>query len=308
MGNLLSFDLKNLELFVRVAALGAIGRAGAEFNLSPTNTTQRIQALETDLGVKLLNRTTRSASLTPDGEIFVEHAKRILDHAEEARQVLSNTAESASGLLQITASATFGREHIVPFIPEFLEQHPKVTLDLNLTDMVVDIVEQGFELAFRIGDLAPSSLLAQKIDSNPEWLVASPDYVARKGVPQSPADLANHACLPLGSTRTWHLTGPDGKLHQVAVNGPVTVNHGEAMSVLILKGLGIGRAALWHVGPDIKSGRLIHILPDYRISSETNIWAVRPPARIMPARVKAFLDFMQQRILETNRARYGDLL
>ncbi len=305
---LLSFDLKSLELFVRVAALGAMGRAGAEFNLSPTNATQRMQALEANLGVKLLNRTTRSVSLTPDGDVFLDHAKRIIDNAEEARQVLSNAATSASGLLRVTASATFGREHIVPFVPEFLNQHPDVTLDLNLSDMVVDIVEQGYEVAFRIGELAPSTLLAQKIDASPEWLVASPDYLEREGAPHSPADLASHACLPLGSTRSWSLIGPDGKQHQFPVSGPVTVNHGEAMSELVRAGLGIGQAALWHVGPHLLSGQLVHVMPDYKVTRETNIWAVRPPGRVMPARVKAFLDFFQQRIIKTNQDRYGALL
>lgn len=303
----MSFDLKSLELYVRVAALGAIGKAGAEFSLSPTNATQRIQALEAELGVKLLNRTTRSISLTPDGEIFVDHAKRILDDVEEARQVLSQSTTSASGLLRVTASATFGRAHIVPFLSEFLERHPDVTLDLNLTDAVVDIVEQGYELAFRIGEMAPSSLLAQKIDANPEWLVASPAYLERAGRPQSPADLADHACLPLGNQRHWQLTGADGKSHDVLATGPVTVNHGEAMSILVRAGVGIGQAALWHVGPDIQAGHLVHVLPDYRVARETNIWAVRPPGRVMPARVKAFLDFMQRRIIETNRQRYGGL-
>jgi len=302
-----SFDLKSLALYVRVAALGAIGKAGAEFSLSPTNATQRIQALEAELGVKLLNRTTRSISLTPDGEIFVDHAKRILDDVEEARQVLSQSTTSASGLLRITASATFGRAHIVPFLSEFLERHPDVTLDLNLTDAVVDIVEQGYELAFRIGEMAPSSLLAQKIDANPEWLVASPAYLERAGRPQSPADLADHACLPLGNQRHWQLTGADGKSQDVLATGPVTVNHGEAMSILVRAGVGIGQAALWHVGPDIQAGHLVHVLPDYRVARETNIWAVRPPGRVMPARVKAFLDFMQRRIIETNRQRYGGL-
>ena len=303
----MTFDLKSLDLFVRVAALGAIGKAGSEFNLSPTNATQRIQALETDIGVKLLNRTTRSISLTPDGEVFVDHAKRILDAAEEARQVLSQSAHSATGLLRVTASATFGRAHIVPFLSDFLERHPDVTLDLNLTDAVIDIVEQGYELAFRIGELAPSSLLAQKVDANPEWLVASPAYLERAGRPQKPSDLSAHACLPLGNMRHWQLTGPDGKIHDVTATGPVTVNHGEAMSVLVGAGIGIGLAALWHVGPEIRAGRLVHILPDYKVTRETNIWAVRPPGRVMPARVKAFLDFMQRRIIETNRQRYGGL-
>lgn len=130
----MGFDLKNLDLFVRVATLGAIGRAGAEFGLSPTNTTQRLQSLEADLGAKLLNRTTRAVSLTPDGEIFLDYAKRILNDAEDARSALSQTGRNVSGKVRVTASASFARSHIVPFVPCFLAQYPEVSLDLDFSD------------------------------------------------------------------------------------------------------------------------------------------------------------------------------
>lgn len=304
----MNFDLRNLHLFVRVAELGAIGKAGAEFALSSTNASQRMQALEADLDVKLLNRTTRSVSLTPDGEVFLDHARRILDDVEEARTVLSYNAKSVSGRLRVTASASFGRSHIVPFVPEFLRQHPKVTLDLNLTDAVVDIVHQGYDLAFRIGDLAPSSLLAQKIDDNPSILVASPDYLARHGRPKAPDDLKDHACIPLGDLRTWRLMAVDGVVHDVGISGPVSVNLGNAVSDWVLAGVGIGHASLWHCGADLKSGAVLRVLPDFQIFQESKIWAVRPPGRLMHARVKAFLDFMRVKIVEKNKADYGDLL
>lgn len=304
----MSFDLKNLELFVRVAALGAIGRAGAEFNLSATNASQRIKALEGELGVKLLNRTTRAVSLTPDGEILLQHARRILDDVDDARLVLSHKAKTLSGLLRVTASASLARHHIVPFVPEFLQRHPDVTLDLNLTDATLDIVDQGYDLAFRVGELAPSSLLAQKIDDNPQWLVASPAYLARAGVPRTAHDLTRHICLPMGRTRSWAVQAPDGTRHDVPVSGPVTVNLGEAFGEWALAGMGIGRATLWHVGPDLRAGRLVRVLPDHACLPATRIWAVRPPGRLMSARVKAFLGFMQARIVETNKARHGDLL
>ncbi len=305
----MSFDLKSLELFVRVAALGAIGKAGAEFNLSATNATQRIQALETDFGVKLLNRTTRSVSLTPDGELLLEHAHRILDDVEDARLVLSQHAKSVSGLLRVTASATFGKTHIVPFVPEFLAQYPEVTLDLHLSDAVIDIVDQGYDLAFRQGALPSSSLLAQKVADNPQWLVASPEYLEKAGTPETPADLVNHACLGLGRQKFWQLRNSAGKDQEVPVTGArVNVNLGEAFGEFVLAGLGVGMASLWYVGPDIASGRLVRVLPDYIVVPETNLWAVRPPNRLMPMRVKAFLDFMQSRILQTNALRYGKLV
>lgn len=304
----LNLDLKNLDLFIRVAALGAIGRAGAEFGLSATNASQRIQILETEIGVKLLHRTTRAVSLTPDGEVFLEHAKRILDDVEEARSVMSRNTKTVQGSLRVTVSASFGRSHVVPFIPEFLKLFPDVQLEINFSDTVFDIVEQGYDLAFRMGELAPSSLLAQKVDENPLVLVASPDYLERCGAPQIPTDLTKHACIPFGRTRAWKMKGRNEEVYDVPVGGRVSVNLGDAIGEWVLAGLGIGQASLWHAGPDIRAGRLIQVLPQYRVWPETKIWSVRPAGRVMPVRVRTFIDFMHDKIRQTNRDRYGDLL
>ena len=186
--------------------------------------------------------------MTPDGEIFLEHARRILDDVEEARSVLSHHAKSVSGLLRVTTSSSFGRTHVVPFVPEFLRLYPDVRLDLNLTDAIVDIVEQGYDLALRIGELAPSSLLAQRVDDNLRMLVASPDYLARAGHPETPQDLLRHSCLPLGEGRVWQLIGDDGAVHDIRVSGPVSVNLGTAVGEWVLAGMGIGQAALGIAG------------------------------------------------------------
>lgn len=304
----MNLDLKNLDLFMRVAALGAIGRAGAEFGLSATNASQRIQILETEIGAKLLHRTTRSVSLTPDGEVFLEHAKRILDDVEEVRSVMSRNMKTVQGVLRVTVSASFGRSHVVPVVPEFLKLFPDVQLEINFSDTVFDIVEQGYDLAFRMGELAPSTLLAQKVDENPLVLLASPDYLERFGTPQTPRDLTKHSCIPFGRTRVWKVKGRDDKVYEVPIGGRVCVNLGDAIGEWVLAGLGIGQASLWHAGPDIRSGRLVHVLPEYRVWPETKIWSVRPPGRVMPVRVGAFIDFMHTKIRQTNHDRYGDLL
>ena len=304
----MNLDLKNLALFLRVAAICAIGRAGEEFDLSATNASQRIQTLEAELGVKLFHRTTRAVTLTPDGQVFVEHAKRILDDVEEARNVFSGQADAVQGTLRVTASSTFARTHIVPFVPELLRLYPDLHLELDLSDTTMDIISQGYDIAFRIGELEPSSLLARKLDDNPMLLVASPDYLERAGHPHTPQDLTHHACIPFGRMRTWQLKGADGQIHEITASGPIMVNLGDAISELVLAGMGIGSAFLSHVGPDLRSGRVVPVLPDYLVWPETNIWAVRPPGRITPARVKVFLDFMQARIKQTNQARYGDYL
>jgi DNA-binding transcriptional LysR family regulator len=301
-------DLKNLALFLRVATLGAIGRAGEEFDLSTTNASQRIQALEAELGVKLFHRTTRAVTLTPDGQVLVGHAKRILDDVEEARNVFSDHAGAVQGTLRVTAPTSFGHSHITPYIPELLQRYPDLQLELDWCDTLTDIVKQGYDVAFRIGELETSSLLARRIDDNPMRIVASPDYLEREGQPQTPQELVTHNCLPFDRFRVWHFKTPDNKITQVEVSGRITLNSGDAISELVEAGIGIGMASLWHAGPSIQAGRVIPILSEYPIWPETKIWAVRPPGNLMPIRVKAFLDFMQKRIRAVNKERYGDLV
>lgn len=304
----MSFDLRNLKLFTRAAALGAIGRAGEELGLSATNASARIQALEDATQTKLFHRTTRAISLTPDGELFLVHAKRILYEVDEARSVLSKSKGAVSGKLRVTAPVTFAKTHITPFLPEFMARHPKLSINLHLTDQIIDIVEQGYDLAFRIGDLAPSSLVARKIDDNPIRLVAAPQYLERMGIPKKPDDLAQHVCFPLGSQRKWRLRGEGEDIAVVEARAPMAVNVGDAIADWVLGGHGIGMASLWHAGPDLRAGRLKPVLPSYCVVPEMKIWSVRPPGRIAPKRQRIFLEFMQERIRQTNHECYGDLI
>lgn len=301
-------DLENIELFVRAASLLAIGKAGAEFGFSNTSASMRIKSLEADLGVELFYRTTRMVSLTSDGEVFLEYAKRVLGDLEEAKSVLSGEARSLRGTLRMTAPTSFARTHIVPHVPEFLRQHPKLKLDLNQSDRNIDIVEQGYDVAFRIGDLSPSSLMSQKLDDNPIWLVASPDYLEQHGMPKEPNDLAQHITIPFGQTRSWRLRGNDGSEHEVPVSGPVTVDLADSIRSWTLMGVGISAMALWHAGPEIKTNRLVRILPSFDFLPETKIWAVRPPTRVLPLRVDAGLAFFKARIKETNETAFGTLI
>ncbi len=295
----MTFDLKSLELFVRVATLGALGRAGEEFRLSPTATTQRIQMLEADLGTKLLNRTTRAVSLTPDGELFLEHAQRVLDSVEEARAAVSTVKGQVAGELRVTTSASFGRSQIVPHIGEFLNQYPDVTLKLDLNDSIIDIVEQGYDLAIRVGMLNSSTLLARKLAPNPRLLVASPDYLEKFGVPQQPSDLKSHRCIVLGETRNWALKDEAGNITEVRVGGNFTTNFGEAVTDTTLQGIGIGLKSVWDISDHLKTRRLIRVLPSHTVSPEWQVWAVRPASRTTPPRVQAFTSFLEERFRKT---------
>ncbi|WP_306145598.1 LysR family transcriptional regulator [Roseibium sp. MMSF_3412] len=288
-------DLKSLELFVRVAALGAIGKAGAEFGLSATAATQRLQALEATIGTQLLHRTTRAVSLSTDGEIFLAHAKRILGDVEEALADIRPDPRDIKGELRIACSASFGRLHIAPHVTEFLQNHPGVSLQLAMSDSVIDIVEQGFDMAIRIGALAPSTLKARKLAVSPRCLVAAPGYLERHGVPNTLDDLKKHNCLAREDMRTWSLAAPDGTIHDVRTNGNFSSTSAEAITEAALSGLGIARKCIWEISDHLTNGTLVQVLEGHSVSPFWQVFAVRPPSRLPPARVRAFTDFLEAR-------------
>ena len=288
----MAFDPGTLKLFLRIDALGAFGRAGREIGLSATATTQRIKRLETELGVTLFNRTTRAVSLTADGKVFAAHAQRILGTIEDARSDLSNGSADIQCELRVTSSASFGRRYIAPCIAEFLQAYPQVSVRLELSDGIVDIVEHGFDLALRIGTLAPSTLIARRLADNPRILVASPVYLQRAGTPQQPADLANHNCLVLAENRHWKLRDEAGQIHDIKVQGNFSANYGEMITEAALADVGIALKSVWDIHHLLRDGSLLSLLSGYSIEPTWSLWAVRPPGQMVPARVRVFLDFL----------------
>ena len=297
----MSFDLKSLELFVRAATLGAIGKAGTEFGLSSTAASQRIQALEHAVGAQLLHRTTRTVSLSKEGEVFLAHAKRIIENVEDALTDVQHNRSAIKGELRIASSASFGRMHIAPHMAEFLELHPNLTVQLHLSDSVFDIVENGFDLAIRLGELAPSSLKARKLADCPRILVATPEYLNDHGTPSVPADLDAHRCLIRGDQRSWKLRAPDGTVSDAKIDGPFTTNLAEAVTEGALSGIGIARKCEWEIASQLATGALVRVLDDYTVLPEWNIYAVRPPSRKAPSRVRAFTEFLGTK-LNRNRS------
>lgn len=294
----MALEPSTLELFVRVAALGAFGKAGREFGLSPTAATQRIKGLEAELGVKLFNRTTRSVALTSDGEVFLGHARRIIANVEDARSDLSGGTKNIRGELRVAGSASFGRRYLAPYIAEFLRAYPDVRVRLELSDGIVDIVEQGFDLALRIGTLASSSLVARKLVENPRLLVASPAYLDGAGRPVRPEDLASHNCIVLGENRNWKLRDPPGEVHEVRVRGRFATNYGEVVTEAALADAGIALKSLWDIRHLLAEGSLLPVLENYTVEPVWHLWAVRPPGQMLPARVRAFIDFMEMKFRE----------
>ncbi|GAB5469715.1 MAG: LysR family transcriptional regulator [Rhodospirillales bacterium] len=292
----MDLDLKSVRLFICVAAMGAIGRAGAEFGLSATAATQRIRALEEAVGAQLLHRTTRVVSLSADGEVFLAHAKRIVSNLEDAVADLQCRPEEMRGELRIASSASFGRKQIAPYVAEFLEAHPKVSIQLEMSDAVVDIAKQGLDLAIRLGELAPSALKARALAESPRVLVAAPGYIEREGAPERPEDLKSHNCLARADVRTWRMRRPDGTISEVRITGNFATNLAEGITTVALSGLGVARKCKWEIAEHLESGALVTLLEDYTVVPEWRVFAVRSPSHQPPPRVRAFVAFLEAKL------------
>jgi DNA-binding transcriptional LysR family regulator len=287
--------LKQIESFALVATRGSLTAAAHAEGVAPAVIGRRIDALEERLGVKLLLRTTRRITLTHEGSAFLENCQRVLADLANAEASVSAGGVKASGHLRITAPAGFGRRHVAPLVPEFMVQHPDVSLSLNLSDRVVDIVNEGFDCAIRVGDLPDSSLVSVRLADNRRQCVAAPEYLARAGVPQTPADLARHDCLRLSSdasqTRGWAFM-VDGALTHLRPGGRLDCSDGQVLHQWCLRGLGIAWRSTWEVERDLAEGRLVPVLEEFA-APPNGVYAVFPQRKHLPLRVRLWIDFVK---------------
>ncbi|MDO9284931.1 MAG: LysR family transcriptional regulator [Aquabacterium sp.] len=287
--------LKQIESFVSVALKGSLTAAAQTEGVAPAVVGRRIDALEERLGVKLLLRTTRRITLTHEGSAFLEDCQRILGDIANAEASVSAGGVKASGSLRITAPAGFGRRHVAPLMPDFLARHPDVHLSLNLSDRVVDIVNEGFDCAVRVGDMPDSSLISIRLADNRRLCVAAPVYLKRAGVPQTPADLARHDCLTLSSdasqTRGWAFQ-VDGTVTHLRPSGRIDCSDGQVLHAWCRQGLGIAWRSTWEVEGDIASGALVPVLEAFA-APPNGIYAVLPQRKHLPLRVRLWIDFLK---------------
>ena len=285
----------DLALFLRVLDQGSITAAAHSLDLSVAVASQRLKRLEKDLGVRLLHRTTRRLHPTPEGAALAQQGRVLVEELESLGSGLREAASEIAGTLRFTMSASFGRQYVSPLLPAFLARHPKLRLSVHLSDHVVDLVSEGFDLAIRIGALEDSRLVARGIAPNRRVLCASPDYLRRRGMPAVPQDLVRHDCLLLfgsnGRQDVWRLGTPEGGEVAVRVQGRFESNFGEVLRDASLAGEGIVVHSLWHIADDLRAGRLRVVLPDYPLPT-TAISAVMPQRRLVPSRVRAFTDFL----------------
>jgi DNA-binding transcriptional LysR family regulator len=289
----------DLSLFLRVLDLGSISAAARSLDLSVAVASQRLKRLERELGVRLLHRTTRRLHATPEGMLLVEQGRALVEDLESLTGGLRQSATEVSGTLRVTMSAAFGGRYISPLLPEFLALHPRVKLSVNLDDQIVDLVGSGFDLGIRVGALGDSGLVARQLASNRRVLCASPDYLQRHGTPRTPAELADHDCLLLvgsqGRQDIWHFSDRRGREIVQRVQGRFESNQGALLRDAAMAGLGIAMHSVWHVHEQLSRGELQVLLPDYPIAT-TGIHAVMPQRRLVPPRVRAFVDFLAERL------------
>ncbi|MBF0270427.1 MAG: LysR family transcriptional regulator [Alphaproteobacteria bacterium] len=287
--------LTALRSFLAVCDTRSFSEAARRLGLSKSLVSRQISGLEGELGVRLISRTTRRLSLTEAGQAYAERCQRVLADLKEADQAVSNLQIKPTGRLRITAPMSFGTLHLAPALPRFVETYLEIELDLSLSDRIVDVIEEGFDLAVRIGRLAESSLIARKLCPMRRIVCASPDYIRSHGAPSRPEDLARHSCLSHSelAMQEWRFVDEKGHPVQMAVRGPVRVNNGEAMRHLALAGLGIVYLPTFFIGPDLKAKRLIPLL-EAHTPQDTALYAVYPHSRHLSPKVRAFVDFMAQ--------------
>ncbi|NJM43290.1 MAG: LysR family transcriptional regulator [Brachymonas sp.] len=293
---------KQIETFCSVVAKGSLTAAALAEGVAAAIIGRRLDALEERLGVKLMVRTTRRISLTHEGSAFLEDCQRLLADWQQAEASVSAGGVKASGHLRVTAPAGFGRRHVAPLVPLFHQQHPDVSISLNLSDRVVDIAAESFDCAVRVGDLPDSSLVSVRLADNRRLCVASPAYLNRKAAPKHPHELHQHDCLMLSSdasqTRGWAFV-VDGKLEHLRPGGPLDCSDGQVLHDWCLQGHGIAWRSTWEVAREIESGQLVKLLDDFS-APPNGIYALFAQRKHLPLRVRLWVDFLKHHYAQTN--------
>jgi len=289
--------LAQIEMLVAVVEEGSFTEAAERLNLSRSHVSRQISDLEERFGVRLLNRTTRHVSPTPEGETFAQRCAHLLEEFEEAERALTQRRTDPVGTLRIAAPMTFGVNHLNPVLADFLAEHEGLRAEVHFSDRKVDLVDEGFDVAVRIGRLKDSSLIVRKIRETGAYICASPDYLATHGRPDHPEDLAHHNCLSysyLSAGDRW-IFERDGEQVVVPVAGALTANNGEALMEAAMRDLGVALCPTFIIGEAIQRGDLVPLFPEWNLPSGS-VWVLYPHRRHLAAKVHHFVDFIEDRL------------
>lgn len=288
-----------MEVFVRVVASGGLSAAARSLRMTPSAVSKLLSRLEARLGARLINRSTRSLTLTPEGQVFHDQTIRVLADIDEAERSVTASA-TPRGRVRVNSSVPFGQHCLIPLVPLFRTRYPEVALDLVLTDQVVNLMDERADVAIRVGPMAASQLMARKLFETRMAVVASPDYLARRGTPTTLDDLAGHDLIGFNFTRSqdgWPFVTGEGQKVTRPVSGPATAGDGETARSLALAGVGLARLSLFHIHRDLEAGRLMTVLEAFNPGDieETRAVYVGHGGRL-PSRVRVFLDFLAEEV------------
>ena len=282
-------SLGDIEIFAEIVETGSMTAAAQRLGLAVPVISKRMQRLEAKLGARLLERSTRRIMLTEAGQGFHDRVGRILEAFQDAIGFASEVSTSLSGTLRVLAPTSFGRMHLAPHLPRFLEAHPSLELDLELSDEEIDVARRGFHVALRVGELADSPLIAKKLAPVRQVLCATPAYLARSGEPQTLADLMHHELL--SPEPEWLLTGPEGSV-TIPVRSRLRTTSCDAIREAVINGAGIALRPTWNISSELADGRLQVVLPAYRREGRAGIFALYPSKELMPRKARSFLEFL----------------
>ncbi|MFZ6721966.1 LysR family transcriptional regulator [Undibacterium sp. Ji49W] len=289
-------ELADMKLFVQAVLSGSLSAAGRELGFSPAVGSKRMSRLEAALGTRLLQRSSRRLSLTEEGALYFERCQAILLDVANAEAELGQGQTAPRGLLRISSPVALGRHHLGPALATFASQYPGIQVQLSLSDDIVDVIEAGFDCVVRIGANTDSRLVARKLADNRRVVCAAPCYIARKGQPQTPAELGQHSCILMQQSSAmhtdWHFQSTDSKQQQtVRIHANWLTNNGEQAHDWAIAGLGLVRRSIWDVAPALANGSLVEVLPQWS-SNSAPIQIMYPSRRYLPLRTRLFIDLL----------------
>ena len=292
-------QLEDMTVFIRVVDAGGISRAAEQLGIAKSAVSRRLVDLETRLGIRLLNRTTRTSSLTEAGRGFYERSIKIVDDISELNALASDSNTCLEGTINLAAPLSFGLSHLAPAIDDFLSLHPELTININFSDRQINLIEEGLDLAVRIADLKDSSLIARKLSPIRTQLCASPEYLKKQGTPETLDDLKHHPLLHynLSNTSSWKLTDSQGEQHFIHVKAKINANNGDFLKDMAIAGHGILLIPTFISWKAIANGELVPLLSDY-MTPQLNAYAVYPQTRYLSQRTRVLIDFLVERFGE----------
>lgn len=291
-------NTQDVLVFTTAVAAGSLSEAARRLGMPSMMATRRLASLEATVGVRLMHRTTRSLSLTPEGETFLPYAQALVENAEEALGQLGSGSKTANGLLRVSVPVAFGLQFVAQIVPQLLQDNPDLRISLDMNDALPDLVSSGMDLAIRIARLKDSNLIARKLADNPRILVASPDYLKKRGTPRVLDDLQQHDCLPIANIQQWNFISGGNERH-LRLNPRFSATSIEGCHAVSIAGGGIALLANWNVEKDLKAGRLVEIRLDDAAPQTIGIWAVYPTRKLLPQKVSVFISALQE-VLDRN--------